>query len=83
MNEFMLSEDDWGSHDSSFFLFLVNIDYDSKPKEFFTQGVRGALQQTTSSAPLIGNMNDSMDTGHSEDDICNSIPIDPDLGGFE
>ena len=33
MNEFMLSEVDWEAHDSSFFLFLVNIDYDAKPKE--------------------------------------------------
>ena len=33
-----ISEVDWGAlHDSSFFLFLVNIDYDAKPKDFFTQ----------------------------------------------
>ena len=33
-----ISEVDWGAlHDSSFFLFLVNIDYDAKPKYFFTQ----------------------------------------------
>ena len=33
-----ISEVDWGPfHDSSFFLFLGNIDYDAKPKEFFTQ----------------------------------------------
>ena len=32
-----ISEVDWGAlHDSSFFLFLVNIDYDDKPKDFFT-----------------------------------------------
>ena len=32
-----ISEVDWGAlHDSSFFLFLVNIDYDAKPKHFFT-----------------------------------------------
>ena len=39
MNEFLLSEVDWGAHDSSVFLFLVNIDYDTKPMEFFTQGL--------------------------------------------
>ena len=32
-----ISEIDWGAHDSSFFLFLVNIDPDAKPKDFFTQ----------------------------------------------
>ena len=33
-----ISEVDWGAlHDSSFFLFLVNIDYDAKPKDFYTQ----------------------------------------------
>ena len=37
MTEFLLSEVDWGAHDSTFFLFLVNIDYDAKPVEFFTQ----------------------------------------------
>ena len=32
------SEVDWGAlHDSSFFLFLVNIDYDAKPIDFFSQ----------------------------------------------
>ena len=36
MNEFLLSEADWGAYDSHFFLFLVNIDYDAKPKYFFT-----------------------------------------------
>ena len=39
MNEFLLSEVERGAHDSSFFLFLVNIDYDAKPMEFFTQGL--------------------------------------------
>ena len=33
MNESLLSEVDWGAHDSSVFLFLVNIDYDAKPNE--------------------------------------------------
>ena len=33
-----ISEVDWGAlHDSSFFFFLVSIDYDAKPKDFFTQ----------------------------------------------
>ena len=43
-----------GAHDSSFFLFLVNIDYDAKPKDFFTQELWGGLPQRTSSTPLIG-----------------------------
>ena len=30
-----ISDVDWGAlHDSSFFLFLINIDYDAKPKDF-------------------------------------------------
>ena len=33
-----ISEVDWGAlRDSSFFLFLVNIDYDANPKDFLTQ----------------------------------------------
>ena len=32
MNKFFFSEVDWGAHDSSFFLFLVNTDYDTKSK---------------------------------------------------
>ena len=44
------SEVDWGAlHDSSFFLFLVNIDYDAKPKDFFTQELWGGLPERTSS----------------------------------
>ena len=54
MNGFSLSEVDWGAHDSSFFLFLVNIDYDAKLKDFFTEELRGELSQRTSSTPLIG-----------------------------
>ena len=39
-----ISEVDWGAlHDSSFFLFLVNIDYDAKPKDFCTQELWGGL----------------------------------------
>ena len=37
MDGCMLSEVDWGAHDSSFFLYLVQIDHDAKPKDFFTQ----------------------------------------------
>ena len=37
-----ISEVDWGAlHNSSFFLFLVNIDYDAKPKDFITQELWG------------------------------------------
>ena len=83
MTEFLLSEVDWGAHDSSFFLFLVNIDYDAKPMEFFTQGQWGELQQTMSSTPLIGHMTDSLDTGQTEDDAFNPKPIDPELNDSE
>ena len=48
-----ISEVDWGAlHDSSFFLFLVNIDYDAKPKDFFTQELWGGLPERTSSTTL-------------------------------
>ena len=44
-----ISAVDWGAlHDSSFFLFLVNIDYDAKPKDFFTQELWGELPDRTS-----------------------------------
>ena len=53
MNEILLSEMDWGVlHDSSFFLFLVNIDYDAKPKDFFTQELWGGLPERASSTTL-------------------------------
>ena len=44
---------DWGAlHDSSFFLFLVNIDYDAKPKDFFTHELlRGLPERTSSTTP--------------------------------
>ena len=33
-----ISEVDWEAlHDSGFFLFLVNIDYDAKPKDFYAE----------------------------------------------
>ena len=48
-----ISEVDWRAlHDSSFFLFLVNIDYDAKPKDFFTQELWGGLPERTSSTTL-------------------------------
>ena len=45
MNEFSLSEVDWGAHDSSYFLYLVHIDLDAKPKDFFTQELWGGQPQ--------------------------------------
>ena len=49
-----ISEGDWGAlHDSSFFLFLANIDYDAKPKDFFTQELWGGLSERTSSTTHI------------------------------
>ena len=48
-----ISEVDWGAlHDSSFFLFLVNIDYDAKSKDFFTQESWGGLTERTTSTNL-------------------------------
>ena len=48
-----ISEVDWGAlHDTSFFLFLVNIDYDAKPKDFFTQELLGGLPERTSPTTL-------------------------------
>ena len=82
-NEFLFSEVDWGAHDSSFFIFLVNSDYDAKPMEFFTQGLWGELQQRMSLTPPIGYMNDSLDTGQTEDDVFNSIPIESELDDSE
>ena len=83
MNELLLSEVDWEAHDPSFFLFLVDIDYDAKPKEFFTQGVWGEVQQSISSTPLIELLTDSLDTGQTEDDAFNSKPIDTELDDSE
>ena len=37
MNESLLSEVDWGAHDSCVFLFLVNIDYDAKPMNHLSE----------------------------------------------
>ena len=45
-----ISEVDWGAlHDSSFFLCVVNSDYDAKPIDFFTQELWGGLTERTSS----------------------------------
>ena len=53
INKIMLSELDWGAlHDSSFFLFLVNIDHDAKPKDFFTQELWAGLSERTTSSTL-------------------------------
>ena len=49
-----ISEVDWGAlHDSCFFGFLVNIDYDAKSKDFFTQELWGGLLERTPSSTLI------------------------------
>ena len=48
-----ISEVDWGAlHDSCFFLFLVNIDYDAKPNDSFTQELWGGLTERTTSSTL-------------------------------
>ena len=48
-----ISEVDWGAlHDSSLFLFLVNFDYDAKPKDFLTHQLFGGLPERTSSTTL-------------------------------
>ena len=45
-----ISEVYWGAlHNSSFFHLLINIDYDAKPKDFFTQELWGGLPERTSS----------------------------------
>ena len=43
MDEYSISEVDWGAHDSSYFVYLVYIDPDAKPKDFFTQEFWGGL----------------------------------------
>ena len=52
MHGCMLSEVDWRAHGSSFFLYLVHIDQDAKPKDFITQGLWGGLPQRTSTTLL-------------------------------
>ena len=65
VHESLLSEVDWGAHHPSVFLFLVNIDYDAKPIEFFIQGLWGEPQDRTPYIPLIGPQTDSLATGQS------------------
>ena len=71
----MLSEVDWGACDSSFFLYLVHIDHDAKPKDFFTQGLWGGLPQRTSSTPLMEYLKDSFDNGQIEAGFSNSKSV--------
>ena len=59
MDGCILSEVDWGAQDSSFFLYLVHIDHDARPEDFFTQGLWGGLLQGTSSTPLMEYLKDS------------------------
>ena len=48
-----ISEVDWGAlHDSRILLVLVDIDYDAKPKDFFTQELWGGLSERTTSTTL-------------------------------
>ena len=72
MDGYILSEVDCGAHDSSLFLYLVHINHDAKPKDFFTQGLWGGLTQRASSIPLMEYMKDSFDTGQIEDGFSNS-----------
>ena len=71
----MLSDFDSGTHDSFFFLYLVHIDHDTKPKDFFTQGLWGGLPQRPSCTPLMEYLKDSFDTGQIEDGFSNSKSI--------
>ena len=71
----MIPEVDWGAHDLSFFLDLVHIDHDAKPKDFFTQGMWGGLPQRTSSTPFMEYLKYSFDTGQIEDGFSNSKSI--------
>ena len=45
MDEYSISEVDWGAHDSCHFLYLVYIDLDAKAKDFFAQELWGGLPQ--------------------------------------
>ena len=78
----MVSEDVWGAHDSSFFLFLVHIDHDAKPKDFFTQGLCGGLPQRTSSTPLMEYLKDSFDAGRIENGFSNPKSIEGSRGSY-
>ena len=63
----MLSEVDWGVHDSSFFLYLEYIDHEGEPKDFFTQGLWGGPPQRKFSTPLMEYLKDSLDARQPED----------------
>ena len=65
VHESLLSEVDWGAHHPIVFLFLVNIDYDAKPIEFFIHRLWGEPQHRTPYIPLIGPQTDSLATGQS------------------
>ena len=56
-------------------LYLVHIDHDAKPKDFFTQGLWGGLPQRASSTSLMEYLKDSLDTGQIEDGFSNSKSI--------
>ena len=75
MDGCMLSGVDWQAHDSSFFLYLVHIDNDAKPKDFFTQGLQGGLPQRISSTPLMEYLKGSFYTGQIGDGFSNSKSI--------
>ena len=81
-SECMLTEVDWGAHDSSFFLYLKYIDHNGKPKHLFTQGLWGRLPQKTSSTPLIEYLKDSLDSGQTEDGFFNFKSIKECRGSY-
>ena len=66
-------------HDTSVFLFLVNIDFDAKPNESSIQGLWGELLHRISCIPLIVLQTDSLAAGRTGDDIFDSTPINLDL----
>ena len=71
-SECMLSDIDWGAHDSSFFLYLKCITHDRETKDSFTQGLWGGLPQTKFSTHLMEYLKDSLGTGQTEDGFFNS-----------
>ena len=79
MNQSLLSEVNWGAHDSSVVLLLVTMDCDSRSKEFFIQGLWGEPQHRTPSIPLIGLHSDSLATRQTGGDNFNSTPITPEV----
>ena len=71
-SECMLSEVDWGAHDSIFSLYLKLIDHDGEPNDFFTQGLWGGLSERKPSISLMDYLKDSLDTGQLKMDFSNS-----------